>query len=709
MHFVEGSITLQRCTSCGFEITGDARFCGHCGQLVDATLDTEPPTSISELPTGSLSSADAPTAPGELSHGIQAPEESTLRLDRTAEKWQQAGEDEREREGLAIPDLPLLGIMAAGSQAPAANVPVVHGMPQASTVPSVEGTPSIAPGHMARPAATSGEAASQGAAGSGHSMSQGAAASGHAMAQGAAGSGEISQGAAGSGHSMSQGAATSGQVIEQGAAGSGQASQGAAASSHAMAQGAAGPGGNLSQGTMGSGQAISQGALGPAPSLPVGSPPVLSAGPVTPPPHSGPWSSPTQPLHPPTHHTAPSPPSHPHTGGCVLRWLLVSLIVIAAIITGLFLFPPAITLSGSHDVSAGDTLHLHGGGFFPGGSVTFTLDGHVPLLFVDRGLPVVAVPHNSEGPGSAALLQALASGQAGQANSPGKTVNASLSGAFDVAIVVDPRWSLGSHTIRATESIAGIGVRSAELAFNVVAGPSRLVVVPPNLDFGMLQEGSRATQDLTLSNPGKQPLNWTAAAGASNWVSLDTSSGTLQPGASQAIQVMVDASSLSPGSYSATLAITSGSENIPVGVTLVVTALPTPTPTPTPTATPSPTPTPTPVIIPTPTPRPTPTPTPTPPRLSARPTSFNLFNDPNCKSSSTSGIWTCYTKLTNNGKVSLKWSASSRASVQPSSGTLSPGKSILVAISGQGCVNVTVTFSGPANSVDVTVNCNSIG
>src|SRR6266849_3779951 len=236
---------MKRCTSCGLEITGDARFCGHCGQLIDAALDTEPSASISELPTDSLSSADAPTAPGELSRGIQAstredqaPGESTLRLDRTAEKWQQAGEDEREREGLAIPDLPLLGAMAAGSQVPAANVPVVHGMPQASAVPSVEGTPSIAPGHMAQPAATSGEAASQGAAGSGHSMSQGAsgsgeasqgaaghsmsqgaAASGHAMSQGAAGSGEISQGAAGPGHSISQGAAASGQVIEQGGAG----------------------------------------------------------------------------------------------------------------------------------------------------------------------------------------------------------------------------------------------------------------------------------------------------------------------------------------------------------------------------------------------------------------------------------------------------------------------------------------------------------
>src|SRR5712692_3585794 len=104
----------MRCTSCGFEITGDSRFCGHCGQLVDAALDTEPSASISELPTASLSSADAPTAPGELPYAIQAPtgedqapEESTLRLDRTAEKWQQTGEDEREREGLAIQNMNL--------------------------------------------------------------------------------------------------------------------------------------------------------------------------------------------------------------------------------------------------------------------------------------------------------------------------------------------------------------------------------------------------------------------------------------------------------------------------------------------------------------------------------------------------------------------------------------------------------------------------
>src|SRR5215469_6267903 len=237
---------MQRCTFCGLEIPTNAQFCGNCGQVIADTVDTHAPTSISELPTSSLSFSDAPAAPGELFNSFQPPvRKSTLRPDRAEGQWWQtappgAGEDER--EGPAVPGVPWLGAMAGGSQVPPANVPAVHGMPQAGTVPSISGTPSITPGHMAQPAAASGESAWQGAAGSGHSMSQGAA-SGQVMQQGAAGSGQASPGAA------------SGNAISQGAAGSGQASQGAAASGQAIS-GGAGSGGGVSQGAMSSGQAL---------------------------------------------------------------------------------------------------------------------------------------------------------------------------------------------------------------------------------------------------------------------------------------------------------------------------------------------------------------------------------------------------------------------------------------------------------------------
>src|SRR5215467_12968220 len=227
---------MQRCTFCGLEIPTNAQFCGHCGQVIADTVDTHAPTSISELPTSSLSFSDAPAAPGELFNSFQPPvRKSTLRPDQAEGQWWQtappgAGEDKDKREGPVVPGVPWPGAMAGGSQVPIANVPAVHGMPQAGTVPSISGTPSITPGHMAQPAAASGESAWQGAAGSGHSMSQGAA-SGQAM----------SQGAAGSGYNMSQGAAAPGHVIQQGAAGSGEASP-SAASGHAISQGAAGSG-----------------------------------------------------------------------------------------------------------------------------------------------------------------------------------------------------------------------------------------------------------------------------------------------------------------------------------------------------------------------------------------------------------------------------------------------------------------------------------
>jgi len=594
---------MQICKSCGMELPDDSSFCGRCGQVVDNT--TEMPTSISELPTGSLLPADAPTALSESSLATQI----SARGDQSQQEHQyttatENEEDEERRRRAAMLDLPLLGALAIEGHAPAANVPLVQGTPQVGGVPMVQGTPSIA---------------------------------------------------------------------------SGQA---------------------LSQGAVGAGQPISQGATGPAQlsSITTDGPPDLGG-------------SPTHPHHPPKHH-APSPP---HPAGCASRWLMISLaafIIISSIISGLtLLISPSISLSGSHDVSVGDTLHLHGGGFFAGGSVTFTLDGHLPLFFVDRSLPV-RMGYLSSGSmidrsGSATVLQALLPGPTRQSNLPSNTIGVGLDGSFNVAIVVSPGWSIGPHTIRASESFIAAGLRSAELTFKILASPAKLTVFPLNLDFGKLQQGGKATQVVTVSNGGQQPLNWTAYTGTANWLSLDMSSGRLQPGASQALQVTADTTSLVAGSYSATLGINMGNENVQVAITLVVTALPTPTPTPTPTATatPTPTPVPTPTPTPKPKPRPTPTPTPTPPRLSVSPTSFNI--PPNCpNTSSFGGAWTCVVVLTNQGNVALAWSASSSGdSVSPSNGVLSPGESLRVIITVPTCNSTTVTFSGPANQVTVTVNC----
>ena len=100
-----------------------------------------------------------------------------------------------------------------------------------------------------------------------------------------------------------------------------------------------------------------------------------------------------------------------------------------------------------------------------------------------------------------------------------------------------------------------------------------LNVSPQSLDFGQLQSGQQANQHFSIASLGNLPLQWQANTDAAsvNWLSLATSSATIQPGAvPQAIQVNVDTSGLAAGSYSGTINITSNGGNAQVKVTLVV-------------------------------------------------------------------------------------------------------------------------------------------
>jgi hypothetical protein len=271
------------------------------------------------------------------------------------------------------------------------------------------------------------------------------------------------------------------------------------------------------------------------------------------------------------------------------RWLIItisSLLIIAGIIGGLaLLLPPTISLSNSV-IRQGDTLHLHGSGFIPDGSVTLTLDGHRPLVLFVHNVP----GESFYSLGDPSVLQKFAGRQA---TLPVRSIHVSLRGTFEVAIAVSQNWPLGMHTIRAME---GVSERSAEVRFTIVALPGKLVVTPSSLDFGVLQKGSTTTQILTISNMGQLPLNWTAKeypsmnraptinrGATTTWFTLDTNAGTLQPGTFQTIHVTADATMLAVRTYSGTLAISMGSESMQVGVSLVVTAAPVPSPTPTPT------------------------------------------------------------------------------------------------------------------------------
>jgi len=135
--------------------------------------------------------------------------------------------------------------------------------------------------------------------------------------------------------------------------------------------------------------------------------------------------------------------------------------------------------------------------------------------------------------------------------------------------------------------------------------------------------------------------------------------------------------------------------------------------------TPTVAPTPTPTLAPTPTPKPSPTVTPSPtpaPSLTANPSSITLPTDTtDCSFNNTTNIWSCKITLTNTSQSNLNWRESSTTPGitfnPPNGGAIAAGQTTTVTVtfpgSASGCTsaNPSVTFSGPTNSVTVTINC----
>lgn len=157
---------------------------------------------------------------------------------------------------------------------------------------------------------------------------------------------------------------------------------------------------------------------------------------------------------------------------------------------------------------------------------------------------------------------------------------------------------LAATSYSATLSItSGGGDATVAVTVTVVSPPQLCNLAPGSaLDFGSVQQGQNSppSQSLTFSNCGGELLNWTASTQNTAWLSLSSSSGSVNPNqqGSATIQVIVDTSQLQPNSYSATVVISSNDPNNgtePITVSVTVTAPPTPPP-PGPSPTPSPTP-----------------------------------------------------------------------------------------------------------------------
>ncbi len=110
-----------------------------------------------------------------------------------------------------------------------------------------------------------------------------------------------------------------------------------------------------------------------------------------------------------------------------------------------------------------------------------------------------------------------------------------------------------------------------------VAVSSVMLVTLPVYSFTSIDGGADpAPQFLTISNPGSQPLNWSLAISSSadtynqnfyseddvNWLSIDTTSGTVLPGTSSRLHLNVHSQNLLPSVYTALLTFTSGLETL---------------------------------------------------------------------------------------------------------------------------------------------------
>jgi hypothetical protein len=118
------------------------------------------------------------------------------------------------------------------------------------------------------------------------------------------------------------------------------------------------------------------------------------------------------------------------------------------------------------------------------------------------------------------------------------------------------------------DSLVGVKLKVVPATPRPVA---KLSVTPNSLDFGTLNVGQQLTKTVAVSNSGTLALNWKADSGNANWVTFDTKSQTLQPGAlPNIVKVTVDTTNLTAGPQSAALNITSNGGNLQVSIKVVV-------------------------------------------------------------------------------------------------------------------------------------------
>ncbi len=303
-------------------------------------------------------------------------------------------------------------------------------------------------------------------------------------------------------------------------------------------------------------------------------------------------------------------PQSKQPSGCMV-WLIVAIVVPLLILgsiigIGLTILAPTLALDGSTSVATGDILHLHGGHFIPGNSITCMLDGSIPLSY--SSLSYSASGADSMAGALVYTHQRSTAQQRSTTTETGAntTITVGSDGSFSATFVVGPDWKAGQHTIRATEAFSP---RSATTTFMVtgngqtvatatstatVTAPKTATVTPsstpstkpglsavtPNIiTFGPISEGytQTASTQVLLNTTGTGLLNWSASwdTTQASWLRLSAQSGQVQEPATQTLIVNAVVGNLKAGTYNTIILFSSNGQsqqNFSLPVSLIIQA-----------------------------------------------------------------------------------------------------------------------------------------
>jgi hypothetical protein len=181
---------------------------------------------------------------------------------------------------------------------------------------------------------------------------------------------------------------------------------------------------------------------------------------------------------------------------------------------------PSLTIEGSTSttVKIGQTIPLHGAHFGANHTITFLLDMATPLV-----------------------------------DANGKNISSQTNGqgVFDATVSIDRHWTTGTHSIEAVDSSSNV---NAFMTLQVIpagtptTNSTDLSVTIDNQAVRMLTfkavigQANSEPQRITITNKSETPLNWTAAASASNnlsWLIINDNSTFGQLDISQPHDILI--------------------------------------------------------------------------------------------------------------------------------------------------------------------------